>query len=103
MASDGECDMKEYLGREAALKAFEPQCGDWSECWSAEEIKQKLDNIPAADVVEVRHGRWTEYHTKCDGGYGQIYYQHTDCSCFLYESPYNYCPNCGAKMDGGSE
>ena len=46
--------LKEYIEREAALKAFEPQCGDWSECWSAEEIKPKLESIPAADVVEVK-------------------------------------------------
>lgn len=54
----------------------------------------------AADVVEVRHGRWlSNPHTdelicsECDG------IAPVDCEKEdFYES--NYCPNCGAKMDG---
>lgn len=92
--------MKEYIEREAAVTALAQYFG-FTSVRASIAVEKVLATIPAADVVEVRHGRWTEYHAKCDGGYGQIYYQHTDCSCFLYESPYNYCPNCGAKMDGG--
>ena len=57
---------------------------------------------PAADVVEVKHGRWIEKETYLD-----IYYDCSICGesfCFLEGSPtdnsYKYCPNCGAKMDG---
>lgn len=85
--------MDDYIRREAALKAFEPQCGDWSECWSAEEIKPKLESIPAADVAPVRHGRWMD--SKEDG--------HPSICCVcnypvdrFYKT--KYCPNCGAKM-----
>lgn len=90
--------MKEYIEREAALKAFEPQCGDWSECWSAEEIKPKLESIPAADLEVVRHGRWIDSE---EDGHLSI--------CGVCNYPVDrfyktkYCPNCGAKMDGGAD
>lgn len=46
-----------------------------------------------ADVVEVRHGHWEKLK---DG------YWCSNC-CILekdLKQEYNYCPNCGAKMDG---
>jgi hypothetical protein len=60
------------------------------------ELYKELKSFPAADVVEVRHGEWKETPT------GWIY-----CSVCGSEPPEesnyksNYCPNCGAKMDGG--
>ena len=61
--------------------------------------KDAIDNAPTVDAVEVVHGRWiTEYWKS---GYIKR------CNCSLCgESPKdaykpdNYCPNCGAKMDG---
>lgn len=50
----------------------------------------RLNNLPAADVVERRKGRWVKWgsRVKCD-----------QCSlCNSYEKP--YCPNCGAEMEG---
>jgi rubrerythrin len=61
-----------------------------------------------ADVVEVRHGEWRKpledngTGWNCGGEIKQI----LGCSCcghFFQNAPYNYCPNCGAKMDGGAE
>ena len=61
-----------------------------------------VDAVPAADVAPVRHGRWE----KQSGLYS--------CSECGKTCPYdvqadvieywacNYCPNCGAKMDGGN-
>lgn len=51
--------------------------------------------MDAADVVPVRHGRWIN-HTMIDG------HIHAECSeCHKVRIIDNYCPNCGAKMDGG--
>ena len=66
-------------------------------------LKIWLDDIPAADVEEVRHARWE--HDKDDelcAGY---------CSCcgwmaIIMETDVAdlpYCPNCGARMDGGKD
>ena len=52
-----------------------------------------IDNFPTADVAPVRHGRWIE----CN--YGLTF----ECSECKYPTEYSltdYCPSCGAKMDG---
>ena len=56
-----------------------------------------LDDFPAADVAEVRHGRWLHLHLDPDDITG-----HTkgECSiCGKLRIVDNYCPNCGARMD----
>ena len=65
-----------------------------------EQIKELgcMDFIARADVQEIKHGEWI---MTCNGDY---YY----CSeCLNYKKPIDreffYCPNCGAKMDGGKE
>lgn len=54
-----------------------------------------VDLLPSADVAPVRHGKWL-HHTMIDG------HIHAECSeCHKVRIIDNYCPNCGAKMDGG--
>ena len=59
--------MAEYIEREAAKNAFPRAEADAFEncryctCLDSEQIGEILDNIPAADVVPVRHGRWIRY------------------------------------------
>lgn len=61
-------------------------------------------NMPAADVVPVVHARWKRYHEAdfCWDEYGYIC---TNCDLKIedkdFRFPGNYCPRCGAKMDGG--
>ena len=59
-----------------------------------------IKNQPSADVQEVRHG--TYINTNHGGIHGDCIYR---CSCCgnereAYIEEENYCPNCGAKMDG---
>ena len=61
-----------------------------------EDILAALANCPTVDVVGVVHGRW-------DVEVGMNYNKERICPvCNKHiESNYwNYCPNCGAKMDG---
>lgn len=55
--------------------------------------KNVVNEIPHADVVPVRHGRW-------DADMGGVW-----CSvCGEYsEGEWDYCPYCGARMDGDND
>ena len=58
------------------------------------QIKSILTGMKAADVAPVRHGRWK------NGGNG-LYDTCTACGKEIYLAiPMNYCPECGALMDG---
>ena len=67
------------------------------------EIARKaIVNAPTVDAVEVVHGRWI---VEVDGNFrnvkcstcGKDYACHTG---MLQLQNLNYCPHCGAKMDG---
>ena len=60
-----------------------------------------IDDMPTADVQPVKHGRWIEEtpkHSRCSC---------CDVTCLIAVYPIsanaNFCPNCGARMDGGAE
>lgn len=66
-----------------------------------ESVLEYAENLPAADVAPVRHGRWLQKKHKI---FGNAYdYVCSECGCDYALAEYNYCPNCGAKMDGGVE
>ena len=57
-----------------------------------------LHDAPAADVAPVVHGLWVEHlnEMECSVCKRQWNYCDNDTNTF------NFCPNCGAKMDGGA-
>lgn len=63
------------------------------------EIKWIVDTAPTADVQEVKHGKWIEDYA--------FSHHCSECGDYLIGFPkcrlrnFKYCPNCGAKMDGG--
>lgn len=63
-----------------------------------------IDGKTVDDVVEVKHGEWL----KLDGEWREhgtnrqlIIHQCSCCGMYFQNAPYQYCPHCGAKMDGG--
>ena len=83
---------KEYIGREEAILAVR-------HAWAKGlEPTQYIEQIPAADVAPVVHGRWIE-KTAHDRR------QYFECSnCGKQENKHTairggFCWNCGAKMD----
>lgn len=106
--------MDDYISREA-VKLTIVDAGQSSkrykigEFWelNRDEAWAAIDSVPAADVAPARHGRWIpyeygDYHwhkcSKC--GIADKYIE-TDLSRMIdLESVRNYCPNCGARMDG---
>lgn len=61
-------------------------------------VKTCVERIPAADVVEIRHGYWIKQSPDFDLC-GVAYYQCSECGKEQQTSS-NYCQFCGAKMDG---
>ncbi len=90
--------MAEYISRNRLLVVLDKNFGHTS---GAAVLKQLIENAPAADVVEVKHGKWEENrYAFCNvcSECGTI----VDRSAIKWQSgELNYCPNCGAKMDGG--
>ena len=70
-----------------------------------ETLLQKIHNIPAADVVPVRHGRWImrggKLHcSNCDSLAPLKRGWEDGCTTYEYTAS-RWCPDCGAMMDGG--
>ena len=93
--------MSEYIEREALmrnLKQFAPE-------QLTPLIESLIQKQPAEDVVEVRHGEWKL--KQYEGGIldGEIYDECSICEYqrffddIRFKTAFNYCPNCGAKMD----
>lgn len=82
--------VKEFIEREEALSAIKQAFE------KGERPSLYIKSIPAADVVEVRHGRWEKRGSKwqCTGCKVLMSIDGTPQENLLY-----YCPNCGAKMD----
>ena len=86
--------MAEYINREVLkndiAKSIEP--------FNTGSVFRAINRQVAADVAPVVHGRWVEYQippiiccSNCDWATG------------TEEKNFQYCPNCGAKMDGGAD
>ena len=82
---------KEYIEREALVERLKKEECDCEWLWT-------ILDIPAADVEPVRHGHWVKEKPDV-----LIHWHCSVCkNCYYLEEPNaNYCPNCGAKMDGG--
>lgn len=95
----------EYIRREDFIQYLE-KCKKGAAVtnlvWAAiMAIERDVRDMPAADVAPVAHARWERvrsnwYCTGCHKGYRITNGAPT-------ASNYAYCPNCGAKMDGGNE
>lgn len=59
-----------------------------------------ITNAPTIDAEPVRHGRWVAIDRIASGFPWKL-----RCNrCGVPQDyPHTYCPNCGAKMDGGAE
>ena len=62
-----------------------------------EELQSEFASAPIADVEPVRHGSWIPV----DGGLHKCSHCHTVRKTDVARD--YYCPNCGAKMDGGED
>lgn len=98
---------KEYIERNAALHEAEKYgcnmgCVSGRHSGIADIIADNILKIPAADVAPVVHGRWEVYFIcPWNGVIGSV--RCSECGCVSTETGEtggNYCPRCGARMDG---
>ena len=87
--------MKEYIERAAVLKVLEEYYPGADERL---HIVKDITSIPAADVAEVRHGRWIDDGVCSECGFDAMYYKGIPAQVYT-----DYCPSCGARMDKEDE
>ena len=110
--------MSDYISREATISAL---FNGEHNIYSWDEIEETLSAVPAADVVgrelyhralsdvvrltvegvKRKHGKWLDVTTL---GNEFICWVCSECrhGADFVDEPYNFCPNCGARMDGDS-
>ena len=98
--------MPEYIEREALKDAL----------YESDAITMKgiaiINQFPAADVAPAVHGEWLNFTgdfsaAECNQC-GELYEVSPDekpCEDFFsaFKKFYKFCPNCGAKIDGGEK
>ena len=72
----------------------------------ANQIIDLFDDLPSADVQPVKHGRWEQLVSKQSGLNYEVgarcscCNEHTVTICICEAMPFEFCPHCGARMDG---
>ena len=115
--------MAEYMDRNAAYTAFANACTDVLEKaseidyiagFSYELVIEILDNIPTVNVAPIKYGQWEWFDentgTPITGHEREWGWRCSRCKHELpddYDDPdyrpmLDYCPYCGAEMDGGA-
>lgn len=111
--------MTEYIEKEKVmeisertLNAFEDE-GDKNAAMAVDMLAFEIKELPAADVAPVVHARWKgiwgDGYAEDGDGNPQIVYEEFECSnCGQEhhadgEPEWDFCPSCGARMDGDEE
>ena len=61
-----------------------------------DDVLEDINLSPTVDAEPVRHGKW--YTAEKYNGY--LYWNCDQCHQHFTSQKSNFCPNCGAKMDG---
>ena len=86
------CNMTEFIGAPDEVQKHDEQCN-----YAIDMIK----DAQAADVAPVVHGRWEPGNPICPVCGGNKF-KDLDADIWCDWQP-DFCPNCGAKMDGSKE
>ena len=115
--------MADYIDREALRTTYtkwrniQAKIDDDYGYGLMDDVLRELDAQPTADVVPVRHGRWIPIRESEITGWNPEFagrdpiggYKCSECGRFAVfdcNDEYvlsDFCPQCGAKMDGGAD
>ena len=105
--------MDEYVTKEQVIDWYGPY-GQTGEPIPFENLVSDLRDMKAADVAQVRHGRWifgkdlpynwgqipkNKYHLYCSECLEQAFNRSED-NDPDFDVDTSYCPSCGCRMDG---
>lgn len=93
--------MAEYINREKLPPKKEREFfwdDDFNAGWNA--CLNKINSIPAADVVERMAGKWINY---LEDGFVECPFCHCATNCDGDISELHYCFNCGDKLEGDED
>lgn len=96
--------MDNYINLEAAVDAVTNVYYNTPDInLSADKLEASLRRIPAADVAPVVHGHFV--HDGPRFACGVDWWHCSNCGRLAsgVETRFDYCPWCGARMDGGNE
>ena len=97
--------MADYIERQAAIIQLSHNKSRGDDEWelAVTSDMEIIRTLPSADAAPVVHGKWIDE----DPAFAEYF---ANCSVCCYEIDvhnergyFNFCPNCGAKMDGGDE
>lgn len=64
-------------------------------------VYEELERAPLPDVREVKHAQWMDHAARYRVGNIVREYVCSNCYYVSSDDEMKYCPECGAKMDGG--
>ena len=94
--------MADYIEREKLKQGIAEDALASLSYWDSglmDLLMLEIDECPAADVAPVVHGEWIFFRRSVTGAYS-LYYCSACNAGGMVKS--DYCPSCGAKMDGGT-
>ena len=89
--------MAEYIKKEDIEQKIQDGLNNLVLGHDAIEVLGMIYEMPAADVAPVRHARWGVE-------VGMNFFKERNCPVCkkrIESNFWNYCPNCGANMEGG--
>ena len=101
--------MTEYITKEQAIDEVWDAFMSWDDPDLGRVIEENIERFPAADVAPVVHAYWRGIEGDGYDPEGSIVwdtFECTNCGEEHYadgEPTWDYCPFCGARMDGEDE
>lgn len=89
--------MNDLISRQAAIDALTIEykaVGILGEQWAISQCIDAIKKLPTIDLV--KHGKWNSRHN----GFIGIVFECSECGQLRSATAdWNYCPNCGARME----